>query len=268
VQRPRPQPEPVRRAAVVSHGRPETLGDALARLRQRADAAGVELVDVEGGDADVVLALGGDGTMLRALRATLGKPTPVFGVRFGRVGFLTSAEGEQLEPALERLFAGDFRVVEMCTLAARLAGETHAAINDVVVTSSEPGRMVELGWEVAGEDLGAQPCDGMICCTPTGSTAYNLSNGGPVMMWGLDAMATTFVAPHSLHARPLVVPRGLNLRVTNRTADRGVTVLVDGHRVGELTAGDPLDVGLGGESCLLALLPEVTFFTRYRKVFP
>jgi NAD kinase len=88
------------------------------------------------------------------------------------------------------------------------------------------------------------------------------------MMWGLDAMATTFVAPHSLHARPLVVPRGLNLRVTNRTADRGVTVLVDGHRVGELTAGDPLDVGLGRETCLLALLPEVTFFTRYRKVFP
>ena len=220
------------------------------------------------GDADVILALGGDGTMLRALRSTLGKPTPVFGVRFGRVGFLTSAEAEELEGAVERVFAGDFRVLDLCTLAARLGQETHAAINDVVVTSSEPGRMVELGWEIAGEDLGEQPCDGMICCTPTGSTAYNLSNGGPVMMWGLDAMAMTFVAPHSLHARPLVVPRGLDLRVTNRTADRRVSVLVDGHRVGELASDAPLAVGLGDESCQLALLPEVTFFTRYHRVFP
>jgi NAD+ kinase len=254
--------------AVVSHGRPGTLGDALGRVQERAAAAAVEIVDVAAGDADLILALGGDGTMLRALRSTIGRPTPVFGVRYGRVGFLTSAESDQLETALERVFAGEFRVVELCTLAARVGQRTHAAINDVVVTSSEPGRMVELGWEIAGEDLGEQPCDGMICCTPTGSTAYNLSNGGPVMMWGLDAMAMTFVAPHSLHARPLVVPRGLDLRVTNRTADRRVTVLVDGHSVGELTADGPLEVGLGDEFCQLALLPEVTFFTRYHNVFP
>jgi NAD+ kinase len=268
MQRPRPQPEPVRRAAIVSHGRPGTLGDALTRVQERANAAGVELVDVGTPDTDLILALGGDGTMLRALRATLGKPTPVFGVRYGRVGFLTSAESDELDAALERVFAGDVRVVELCTLAAHLAEETHAAINDVVITSSEPGRMVELGWEIAGEDLGEQRCDGVICCTPTGSTAYNLSNGGPVMMWGLDAMAMTFVAPHSLHARPLVVPRGLNLRVTNRTAERRVTVLVDGHTVGELAAEGPLEVGLGPDFCQLALLPEVTFFTRYHNVFP
>jgi NAD+ kinase len=268
VQRPRPQPEPVRRAAVVSHGRPGTLGDALGRVQERAAAAGVEIADVAAGDADLILALGGDGTMLRALRSTIGRPTPVFGVRYGRVGFLTSAESDQLETALERVFAGDFRVVELCTLAARVGQQTHAAINDVVVTSSKPGRMVELGWEIAGENLGEQPCDGMICCTPTGSTAYNLSNGGPVMMWGLDAMAMTFVAPHSLHARPLVVPRGLDLRVTNRTADRRVAVLVDGHSVGELAADGALEVGLGDEFCQLALLPEVTFFSRYHRVFP
>jgi NAD+ kinase len=267
MQRPRPQPEPVRRVAVVSHGRPGTLGDALSRLQESAEAAGVEVVE-GAGEADLILALGGDGTMLRALRSTFGRPTPVFGVRYGRVGFLTSAESDQLEAALERVFAGDFRVIELCTLAGRLAGETHEAINDVVITSSEPGRMVELGWEVAGEDLGEQRCDGVICCTPTGSTAYNLSNGGPVMMWGLDAMAMTFVAPHSLHTRPLVVPRGLDLRVTNRTLDRRVTVLVDGHGVGELAADAPLEVGLGEKFCQLALLPEVTFFTRYHNVFP
>lgn len=268
VRLPRAQPEPVQRAAVVTHGHPETLGDALGRLERRAADSGVELVELESGQAEVVVALGGDGTMLRALRATLGTPTPVFGIRFGRVGFLTSAEAEDLDDALGRLFGGEFHVLELCTLAARLSDASHAVVNDVVVTSSEPGRMVDLGWEIGGEHLGDQPCDGMICCTPTGSTAYNLSNGGPVMMWGLEAMAMTFVAAHSLHARPLVVPRALDLRVVNRTPERPVTVLVDGHVVGELLGEDRLDVSVGEQTCRLALLPEVTFFSRYHAVFP
>jgi NAD+ kinase len=128
--------------------------------------------------------------------------------------------------------------------------------------------MVELGWQIGGEDLGTQSCDGVICCTPSGSTAYNLSNGGPVMMWGLEAMAITFVAPHSLFARPLVVPRGLDLRIANRTAGgRPVTVLVDGQAVGEMGASEDFSVGVGADASLLALLPEVTFFTRYHDVF-
>ena len=214
------------------------------------------------------MALGGDGTMLRALRATLGTETPVFGIKYGRVGFLTSVDGDRLEEALERVFAGDYRVVELCTLSAQTKEGPQAAVNDVVVTSSQPGRMVELGWEIAGEQLGSQPCDGMICCTPSGSTAYNLSNGGPVMMWGLEAMAMTFVAPHSLHARPLVVPRGLDLTVANRSAEHAVTVLVDGRAIGELGRDESLSVGLGDRTSRLALLPEVTFFGRYHEVFP
>ena len=95
-------------------------------------------------------------------------------------------------------------------------------MNDVVATSSTLGRMIELAWAVGGEDLGTVPCDGMICSTPSGSTAYNLSNGGPVLVRGLDALAVTFIAPHSLHARPLVVPRGLDVTVANRTRRRPV----------------------------------------------
>ena len=90
--------------------------------------------------------------------------------------------------------------------------------------------MIELDWSIGGEDLGVQPCDGVICATPPGSTAYNLSNGGPVLVWGLDAMVVTFVAPHSLHARPLVVGRDTDLVVTNRSPDIDAVVLVDGHR--------------------------------------
>jgi NAD+ kinase len=249
-------------------GRPEVVAEARARVEERAAAGGAELGALEDEGLDLVVVLGGDGTMLRALRATLGSGTPVLGINFGRVGFLTTAAGDQLDSALDSALAGEVRVVDLCTLEARLDGETHPAVNDVVVTSSRPGRMVELGWEVAGEDLGDQPCDGMICCTPSGSTAYNLSNGGPVLMWGLEAMAMTFVAPHSLRARALVVPRGHDLRVTNRSKELPVTVLVDGHAVGELGSGGRITAVVGPDHCRLAVLPEVTFFTRYHEVFP
>ena len=258
----------VRRAAVVTHGKPETIGDALARLERAASGAGVELVEDVAASPDVAIVLGGDGTMLRALRAYLGTSTPVFGVNFGRVGFLTSVDASDLEAGLARVFAGDYRIVELPTLSLEAGGETHPAVNDAVATSSLLGRMIQLGWEVGGEELRAQPCDGIICASPSGSTAYNLSNGGPVLMWGLDAMAITFVAPHSLHARPLVVPRPLAVRITNRTPDVPVAVLADGHAVGELAPGEAMRVGLADRPSLLAVLPEVTFFTRLHEVFP
>jgi NAD+ kinase len=259
--------EAVRRAAVVLHGKPATVGDALERVRALAGEAGVELVEADG-EPDVAIVLGGDGTMLRALRTFLGTDVPVFGVNFGRVGFLTSVDSDRLEEGVAQVLRGDFSVVELATLAVEAGGETTHALNDVVATSARLGRMVELGWELGGEDLGVQPCDGMICSTPSGSTAYNLSNGGPVLIWGLDAMAITFVAPHSLHARPFVVPRGLSLRIANRTADVPVAVLADGHEIAELEPGAALSVGLGDERGLLALLPGVTFFSRYHDVFP
>jgi NAD+ kinase len=243
------------------------VGEARRRVEEAASAAGIEVGSAEE-ELDVLLVLGGDGTMLRALRATLGTQTPVFGINFGRVGFLTTVDSGQLDTALERAFAGDFRVVDLSTLEARLDGGTQPAVNDVVVTSSHPGRMVDLGWELGGERLADQPCDGMICCTPSGSTAYNLSNGGPVMMWGLEAMAMTFVAPHSVRQRPLVVPRGLDLRITNRSHQVPVTVLVDGRVVAELQREGEIAVAVGREHSRLALLPEVTFFSRYHEVFP
>jgi NAD+ kinase len=147
------------------------------------------------------------------------------------------------------------------------AGTRGAAVNDVVVLSGIRGRMVELAWALGGEDLGVQPCDGMICATPSGSTAYNLSNGGPVLVRGLDAMAVTFIAPHSLHARPMVVPRGLDLEIRNRTADVPASVLVDGHALADAPVGEPITIRLGEERTLLATLPETTFFRRYRETF-
>ena len=271
----------VRRAAVVTHGKPETIGPALGRLEALAAEHGVELVfpeeerekhdlpsaDGDPATADLAVVLGGDGTMLRALTRFLGTRVPVIGVNFGRVGFLASMHPDELEDGLGRAFAGDFVVVELPTLEARVEGERHAAVNDVVVTSGTLGRMVELVWSIGDEDLGRQPCDGLICATPSGSTAYNLSNGGPVLVWGLDAMAITFVAPHSLHARPLVVPRGRDLTVTNQTPDVPGVVLIDGHEFTRIGEDGRVEIGLGPQRSLLATLPERTFFRRYRETF-
>jgi NAD+ kinase len=265
---------------VITHGKPETIGPTLERLQRIARDLDVELlipadevekhgiggVDDDIGAADLAVVLGGDGTMLRALQQFLGTDIPVIGVNFGRVGFLASIEADELE-ALPRVFAGDYRVTALSTLDVDAGGTRGTAINDVVALSSVRGRMVEVAWSLGGEHLGVQPCDGMICATPTGSTAYNLSNGGPVLVRGLDAMAVTFIAAHSLHARPMVVPRGLELEIRNETADVGVTVLVDGHVVVDLNDATPIRIRLGERRSLLAVLPEATFFRRYRAVF-
>jgi NAD+ kinase len=271
----------VKRAAVVTHGKPRTIGPALARLATVARESGVELrmgaeeaekhgLDPENGDAedvDLAVVLGGDGTMLRALARYLGTSVPVIGVNFGRVGFLSSISRSDLETGLARVFAGDYKVEELPTLEVEVGEERRVAVNDLVVTSGVVGRMIQLDWAVGGEGLGRRGCDGVVCSTPSGSTGYNFSNGGPVLVWGMDAMAVTFVAPHSLNARPLVVPRGSDLRVWNRTPDVPATALVDGHSVAQLQPGGRAVARVGEQRSLLATLPEVTFFSRYSRTF-
>jgi NAD+ kinase len=271
----------VTRAALVTHGNPAQIGSAITRIQSVARESGVELlIDADeaekhgvtsaGNDverADIAVVLGGDGTMLRALTRFLGTGVPVIGVNFGRVGFLSSVPRDELESGLARVFAGEYEAFELATLELEAGGERRVAVNDVVVATGVLGRMVELEWAVGGEALGRVPCDGVICATPSGSTAYNLSNGGPVLMWGIDAMAITFVAPHALHARPLVVPRGSDLLVVNRTSDVPVAVLADGHRVVDAPPGDRVVVRLGPDRSLLATLPEASFVRRYRTSF-
>ena len=266
---------------MITHGKVDTIGPALERLAGVAGAAGVALIfpeeerekhgmPADGGDAtdvDLAVVLGGDGTMLRALQRFLGTSVAVIGVNFGRVGFLASIGADELEAGLARVFAGDFEVVDLPTLDAETKAGKWTAVNDVVVRSASVGRMVELGWSVGDEDLGTRPSDGVICSTPVGSTAYNLSNGGPVLVWGLDALVLTFVAPHALVIRPLVVPRETEVRIRNETVDVETTVLVDGQQIGNLATGEEAVIRVGEQHCLLATLPEVTFFRRYAATF-
>lgn len=258
----------VRTAAVVTHGR-DGVAAALVRLRAVAAACEVELLEDEGDERapDIAIVLGGDGTMLRALARFLGSAVPVLGVNYGRVGFLTAIPAAELESGLARVFAGDYRTIKLSTVDVSVGDARRVAVNDVVVAGDTLGRMIELSYAIGGEELGLQPCDGLICATPTGSTAYNLSNGGPVLVWGIDAMVLTFVAPHSLHIRPLVVPRGSDVTITNTTTAFAAAVLVDGQPIGRLAAGEQALVRIGGQHSLLATLPEVTFFGRYGATF-
>jgi NAD+ kinase len=271
----------VRRAAVMTHGRRERIGPALERLEALAERLGVELLLApeelgkhgrEDGDgplntADLAIVLGGDGTMLRALNRFLDTDVAVIGVNFGRVGFLTAVEEDELEPGLERALAGDYEVIELPAVACEIGDEVRYAVNDVVAHSATVGRMVEVSWEVGGNDLGRFAADGVICCTPAGSTAYNLSAGGPVLVWGLDAFAVTFVAPHALQARPLVVPDGQDVVVRNHTPDVPLAITLDGHPFEELGQGGAFRVRTDERRALLATLPERTFFRRYRETF-
>jgi len=177
-----PSPEPVRRAAVVTHGQTAAIAPALARLERLAARRGVELVlppeerakhgrpgdgePLEGVDLAVVL--GGDGTMLRALQRFLGTRVPVIGVNFGSVGFLTAIDADDLEGGLERAFSGDLKVMELATLEAEVGGLVRTAVNDVVAHSAALGRMIQLDWIVGDEGLGRLRCDGVICATPSG----------------------------------------------------------------------------------------------------
>jgi NAD+ kinase len=260
----------VRRAVVLTHGKAQMIGPALARLETVARDAGVELVvgaddAVEG--ADLAVVLGGDGTMLRALGRFLGTGIPVIGANFGQVGFLSSIPRAELEAGLARVFAGEYVVVELPTLDIQVGEVQRTAVNDVVVTSGIVGRMIQLEWALGDEKQGRLGCDGVVCSTPPGSTGYNFSNGGPVLVWGLEAMAIAFVAPHSLNARPLVVPRGRDAIFWNRTPDLPATVLVDGHHVVDLPPGAQVRARIGEQRSLLATLPEVTFFSRYSRTF-
>ena len=251
----------VERASVATIDR-DGVDEAVARLRAVADACGVELTD--GDDADIALVLGGDGTMLRALARFLGTGVPVVGVNYGRVGFLTAIPADDLEDGLRRVFAGDYRTIELSTLEVTVNGETRTAVNDVVVAGGTLGRMIELGYAIGSEDLGSQPCDGLICATPTGSTAYNLSNGGPVLVWGLDAMVLTFVAPHALDIRPLVV--AARTRRRRHESDGGRR----DERARRRAAGrcprhrEQAIVRVGAQPSLLATLPEVDLLLALR----
>jgi NAD+ kinase len=278
---------PVRTATLLTHRRPSETRPAIDALIEIARASGAVLyvdpdetrkhrlehvegleVDVEGRlEVDVCFALGGDGTILTALRRYAGTGVPVFAVNFGEIGFLATVDRDEARSGFEQAFAGEYEVLSLPGIG--LGGERGdwLAINDVSMHRQPGNRVADLAYAVGEDEIGRVRCDGLVVATPAGSTGYNLANGGPVMAWGVAGFVVSFIAPHSLTARALVVAPSDVLIVHNRSREESVDVTVDGRPVCTLPPGDQIEAGFVDDQGHLAQVAGVNFYHRLREKF-
>ncbi|MFQ5948367.1 MAG: NAD(+)/NADH kinase [Acidimicrobiia bacterium] len=247
-------------ALVVHPSRPKAV-DVATRLVEEADRRGVAVTAseadasrvagttrrprAEAGDADAVIAVGGDGTVLEAVRVALHADLPVLAINAGHVGFLAEIEPDRISEALDLLLAGQYTESNRMTLAAHLPGrEPVDGINDVVVEKVVSQHVVRIAVAVGGEHFANYRPDALIVASPTGSTAYTFSAGGPLIDPELKAVALTAVAPHDLFARPIVFRPDVTLRLTV-VDSRPVRVNVDGRPIDTLDEGEWIEVTKG-----------------------
>jgi len=228
---------------------------------------GAELGADPDGRTDLAVVMGGDGTILTAMRRYAGRDVPVFAINFGAIGFLSTVERDDLDDAINRALTGEFDVLCLPALAVGTSSGEHLAVNDISFHRRQDLRVAELGYSVVGAELGEVRCDGLVVATPAGSTGYNLANGGPVMAWGVQGYVVSFIAPHTLTARALVVAPGDGLRVVNRSAEEPVDVTTDGRPVCTLDPHEQVEVTFRDGMALLAQVGGATFYNRLRDKF-
>jgi NAD+ kinase len=278
-----------RTVTVISHARTEQVAPALTALRQAARTEGVTLrFDAEetekhgltpdeglvldapvSDDVELCVVFGGDGTILRALRRYAGTSVPVFAVNYGEIGYLATVEPDEeggLVAGMARAVAGDFETLTLPALALETPDGPHAAINDLAIHRRAGTRVARLSYAVAGEEIGSVRCDGLVLATPAGSTGYNLANGGPVMAWGVEGFAVSFISPHSLTARALVVAPDDLLSVHNRSRDP-VDISLDGQPAGSICPDEAITASFLREAADLAQVPGSSFYRRLREKF-
>lgn len=274
-------------ASVLTHGRPDQSAAALQTLITVAREAGTELwfdadetakhgltagpgmvVDAAWrADADICIVLGGDGTILKGLRRHVGTEVPVFAVNLGEIGFLATVDPLDQEAGLQRALRGEFEVLGLPALEVTFAdGKHYSAINDVSVHRRSGDRVASIGYGIGGQEVGDVRCDGLVVATPAGSTGYNLANGGPVMAWGVEGYAVSFISPHTLSARSLVVAPDGELELENRS-DSPVELAVDGRPRGLVLSGGGVKVHFRRHAALLAQTPGSSFYRRLREKF-
>lgn len=276
-----------RAISILTHQSPDDTAAALRRVVEDATGAGVEvrLADDEAekhglterqglnlgvdpaAETELAVVLGGDGTILRALRMFAGSGVPVFAFNFGAIGFLSTVDHGELEDGLRRVLSGDFETVSMPALAIETHEGTRRAAGDISFHRRPDARVAELAYSVEDEQLGRVRCDGLVASTPVGSTGYNLANGGPLLAWGVEGFVVSFIAPHSLTARAVVVAPETPLRVLNCSDRDGVDVTTDGRRVCPLGPKGDLEVRFEHDKILLAQTPGSTFYRRLREKF-
>ena len=271
--------------AVFTRRNPEKTAAAVRRLAELAVESGVELlvpseeVDKHGFEdlpgatfdadpltADLALVFGGDGTILTTMRRFAGRDVPVFAINFGAVGFLSTVESTDLDDALRRALRGEYEVLPLPVLSAG-DGDQQVAVNDISFHRRQDLRVAELAYSVQGQELGQVRCDGLVVATPAGSTGYNLANGGPVLAWGVEGYVVSFIAPHTLTARALVVAPDDVLEVVNRSSGDPVDVTTDGRRVRSLEPKESLQIRFHDDQALLAQAAGTSFYDRLREKF-
>lgn len=275
------------RVTLFTHQYPDQTRDCVRRLLDVAREAGVEVIvprgEAEkheigeqegvrlGGEADeptdLALVLGGDGSILTAMRTFAGRGVPVFALNFGEIGFLATAERDELDEGLARAFGGRFELLELPGIAVKVDGDEQWGVNDVSVHRRPAQRVAELGYSIRDDSLGQVRCDGLVASTPVGSTGYNLANGGPILAWGVEGYVVSFIAPHTLTARTLVVAPNDVLTVENLSQREDVEVTTDGRPACALAPGGQLTVRFEHDRFLLAQVPGSTFYHRFSEKF-
>jgi len=237
------------------------------------DTTSAALLNEEGGmpkiqlaeKADVLLVLGGDGTILSAARLAAERSIPILGVNMGGLGFLTEVRLDHLYPSLERVFANDFVLDERLMLATHIHrhGETVArgiVLNDVVISKGTLARMIDLQVAIGDQFVTNLRGDGLIIGTPTGSTAYSLSAGGPIMNPGVQALMVTPICPHTLTHRPLIVPGNVVIEVTLTSQDEGSMATLDGQVGVTIVQGDKTVIHASDYRTRLIRFPESHYY--------
>jgi NAD+ kinase len=220
-------------------------------------------------ETDLIIVLGGDGTLLSAARVVDGRDIPLFAVNLGHLGFLTSITVEDLYPELERALCGEHRIGRRRMVDCELVRNektiaTYSALNDVVITKTELARMIDLDTHVDNHFVAAYKADGLIISTPTGSTAYSLSAGGPVIFPSVGALCITPICPHMLTNRPVIVPHTSIVRILNH-GEEGTYLTIDGQ-VGEpISKGDNIICRSSHKTIQLIRPPKMLFFDVLRE---
>jgi NAD+ kinase len=219
---------------------------------------------------DALMALGGDGTMLYAVRMIGDADIPVLGVNLGSLGFLTSVPLDRIEPALEALAAGSCIESRRALLDCRLirGGKTlgrHRALNDVVLGWGATSRVVTLSLQVDGEVVSTLVCDGLIVSTPTGSTGHSLSAGGPVLHPGSPAFVINPICPHTLSNRPMVIPDDSRVELRVESADKKLLLVVDGQEHATVSSGDRVRIARAARGVRILNLPGYSYFNVLRQ---
>jgi len=278
-----PAPTEIKTVALLSHTQPEQTAGAVRRAVEMAHDAGCTLVASEterskhgtvaeglsalealNGSPDACLVLGGDGTILKALRHFADTDVPVFGINYGTVGFLAAVDPEELDEGLRIALRGEFEVMSMPALDV---GDGRLALNDVSFHRRPHGRVAELTFSLGNQDVGHVRCDGLVAATPAGSTGYNLANNGPILAWGVEGFVVSFIAPHTLTARPLVAAPDDVLILRNAAGREPVDLVVDGEHVADLESGDEVEIRFRDDVGRLAQVPGGNFYRRIGEKF-